>query len=341
MAGLWSTWRPKERRKDAPPLLSCTIITTDSAGPLADIHDRMPLTISAARLGPLARPRRPDRRGAAARPRRPGPHRDPGGVPAGEQRPQQRPGARSSRRASVAQPEQQRHAALTEASAPVRHRRRRPRGRSAGRRTTPTDGVAELLGADADAAFSRGLWWSALRATDRAAPDAAASGGAGAPVPARRRRAPRPRRRRSCPVPASTRWSPTASLETGPHGTLRAALDIRPHCDGARDFLVVSDQDAALRAATGAPRPRPRHRRRVGVAGARGRPHARAARPRPRHRLRDPGPAPGRALRRDRRHRHQRAGAAARRGHRTPQRHVMGSAVAAACSSRSPGSVST
>ena len=49
MAGLWSTWRP---RKDgaAPssiqPLLSATIITTESAGPLAEIHDRMPLTIS-------------------------------------------------------------------------------------------------------------------------------------------------------------------------------------------------------------------------------------------------------------------------------------------------------
>jgi putative SOS response-associated peptidase YedK len=46
MAGLWSTWRPKEAPKDSAPLLSCTIITTDSAGPLADIHDRMPLTIS-------------------------------------------------------------------------------------------------------------------------------------------------------------------------------------------------------------------------------------------------------------------------------------------------------
>jgi putative SOS response-associated peptidase YedK len=46
MAGLWSTWRPKEAPKDAPPLLSCTIITTDAAGPLAEIHDRMPLTIS-------------------------------------------------------------------------------------------------------------------------------------------------------------------------------------------------------------------------------------------------------------------------------------------------------
>lgn len=46
MAGLWSTWRPKDAPKDVAPLLSCTIITTDSAGPLADIHDRMPLTIS-------------------------------------------------------------------------------------------------------------------------------------------------------------------------------------------------------------------------------------------------------------------------------------------------------
>ncbi|WP_237571721.1 SOS response-associated peptidase [Mycolicibacterium lacusdiani] len=48
MAGLWSTWRPKDAPKDAPPLLSCTIITTDAAAKLADIHDRMPLTISEA-----------------------------------------------------------------------------------------------------------------------------------------------------------------------------------------------------------------------------------------------------------------------------------------------------
>jgi putative SOS response-associated peptidase YedK len=45
MAGLWSTWRPAGD-SGVPPLLSCTIITTDAAGPLADIHDRMPLTIS-------------------------------------------------------------------------------------------------------------------------------------------------------------------------------------------------------------------------------------------------------------------------------------------------------
>ncbi|MGV0850883.1 SOS response-associated peptidase [Mycolicibacterium phlei] len=47
MAGLWSTWRPKNSDKTDPPLLSCTIITTDAAGPLAEIHDRMPLTVSA------------------------------------------------------------------------------------------------------------------------------------------------------------------------------------------------------------------------------------------------------------------------------------------------------
>ncbi|MBB5165749.1 putative SOS response-associated peptidase YedK [Mycobacterium sp. AZCC_0083] len=49
MAGLWSTWRPARdsgAASDFPPLLSCTIITTDAAGPLAEIHDRMPLTIS-------------------------------------------------------------------------------------------------------------------------------------------------------------------------------------------------------------------------------------------------------------------------------------------------------
>ncbi|MCH9667354.1 MAG: SOS response-associated peptidase [Actinomycetia bacterium] len=49
MAGLWSSWRPrKDVGADQAPLLSCTIITTDAAGPLADIHDRMPLSIGEA-----------------------------------------------------------------------------------------------------------------------------------------------------------------------------------------------------------------------------------------------------------------------------------------------------
>jgi putative SOS response-associated peptidase YedK len=42
-AGLWSVWKPA---KDAAPLLSCTIITTDAVGELAEIHDRMPLMLA-------------------------------------------------------------------------------------------------------------------------------------------------------------------------------------------------------------------------------------------------------------------------------------------------------
>ncbi|OBH01107.1 hypothetical protein A5696_14270 [Mycobacterium sp. E2699] len=45
MAGLWSVWKPKDQ-KDAQPLLSCTIITTDAPGELAEIHDRMPLVVA-------------------------------------------------------------------------------------------------------------------------------------------------------------------------------------------------------------------------------------------------------------------------------------------------------
>lgn len=43
-AGLWSVWKPS---KDATPLLSCTIVTADAVGPLREIHDRMPLMLSA------------------------------------------------------------------------------------------------------------------------------------------------------------------------------------------------------------------------------------------------------------------------------------------------------
>src|ERR1700742_2365720 len=42
-AGLWSVWKPD---KTADPLLSCTIITTDAVGELAEIHDRMPLMLA-------------------------------------------------------------------------------------------------------------------------------------------------------------------------------------------------------------------------------------------------------------------------------------------------------
>ena len=48
MAGLWSVWKPKQAGDDAAPLLSCTIITTDAVGELAEIHDRMPLMLAEA-----------------------------------------------------------------------------------------------------------------------------------------------------------------------------------------------------------------------------------------------------------------------------------------------------
>jgi len=43
LAGLWSTWRPA----DAPEqvLVSCAVLTTDAVGPLAEVHDRMPLIL--------------------------------------------------------------------------------------------------------------------------------------------------------------------------------------------------------------------------------------------------------------------------------------------------------
>jgi hypothetical protein len=113
-----------------------------------------------------------------------------------------------------------------------------------------TDGVSDLLGADAGAAFSRGLWWSALRATARVAAD-------------RQRLAvlvrllllgtdePRDRVELALPTAGIDALIANGVVETIPgssrDGTLRAVLDIRPHSDGVRDFLVVSDQDAALR----------------------------------------------------------------------------------------------
>lgn len=46
MAGLWSVWRADRADESAPPLLSCTIITTDAVGALGEIHDRMPLLVA-------------------------------------------------------------------------------------------------------------------------------------------------------------------------------------------------------------------------------------------------------------------------------------------------------
>lgn len=43
LAGLWETWRDPNGESDAAPLVTCSVLTTDAIGRLADIHHRMPL----------------------------------------------------------------------------------------------------------------------------------------------------------------------------------------------------------------------------------------------------------------------------------------------------------
>ena len=45
LAAIWSTWRPKDADPDEPPLVTCAVLTTEAVGPLAEIHDRMPLVL--------------------------------------------------------------------------------------------------------------------------------------------------------------------------------------------------------------------------------------------------------------------------------------------------------
>ena len=75
MAGLWSVWKSGSSR---PPLLSCTVITTDAVGELCRVHDRMPLMLAEddwddwlnpdAPLDPELLARRPDVHDIALRP---------------------------------------------------------------------------------------------------------------------------------------------------------------------------------------------------------------------------------------------------------------------------------
>ncbi len=44
MAGLWSVWHDPKAPREAP-LLSTTILTTESVDQLANVHDRMPLIL--------------------------------------------------------------------------------------------------------------------------------------------------------------------------------------------------------------------------------------------------------------------------------------------------------
>lgn len=107
------------------------------------------------------------------------------------------------------------------------------------------DGVAALLGAEADAALGAGVWWPALRSTHAA--------------PSERRRlavlvrlfllgCAQSREQLEAALPSVALGALVdGGVLTGTGDTIRAVLDIRPHSDGVRDLLVVSDQDAALR----------------------------------------------------------------------------------------------
>ena len=45
MAGLWSVWHDPEADADAPPVVTCAVLTRDAVGQLAGIHDRMPVLL--------------------------------------------------------------------------------------------------------------------------------------------------------------------------------------------------------------------------------------------------------------------------------------------------------
>jgi putative SOS response-associated peptidase YedK len=45
LAGLWETWRPRSAGRGTAPLVSTTVVTVASAGPLTEIHHRMPLVL--------------------------------------------------------------------------------------------------------------------------------------------------------------------------------------------------------------------------------------------------------------------------------------------------------
>ena len=117
------------------------------------------------------------------------------------------------------------------------------------------DGVAQLLGDDVNAALGRGVWWPALRATgdDRLS----------VLVRLLLLGSDEPRPLVAAALPSTPLETLLAAGVLEPVGAaVRAALDIRPHSDGARDFLVVADQDAVLRSGP------LRHDHVLGIGGA-------------------------------------------------------------------------
>lgn len=60
MAGLWESWRDPKAGADEPPLITFSVLTTDSVGPLREIHHRMPLLLPARQWNDWLDPDRAD-----------------------------------------------------------------------------------------------------------------------------------------------------------------------------------------------------------------------------------------------------------------------------------------
>lgn len=60
MAGIFEFWRSQEASPDAPWLRTMAIVTTDSSGPMAHIHDRMPVLVDAQHWADWLDPTFPD-----------------------------------------------------------------------------------------------------------------------------------------------------------------------------------------------------------------------------------------------------------------------------------------
>lgn len=108
------------------------------------------------------------------------------------------------------------------------------------------DGVAAFLPDDVNAALGRGVWWPALALTRGV--DAAV-----APLATIIRlfilgsEEPDELVAQSFPSLTAQALIGAGVLERVSGGLLRASLDIRPHGDDQREYLVISDQDAAMR----------------------------------------------------------------------------------------------
>lgn len=67
LAGIYATWRDPQD-EGAEPLVTCSVLTTGAIGPLAEVHDRMPLMLPARAWSDWLDPDQPDTSGLLAAP---------------------------------------------------------------------------------------------------------------------------------------------------------------------------------------------------------------------------------------------------------------------------------